>query len=297
MIMAHVLHYSYWKAVTNDLHKKRRWFQLAGRQSMSTRWKLLVLFIALSPNKLNGILLYSMMPLGIPHEVRHEKRHSRLWNSYVPYFLSTTTTIPVLISTFGYWNDEYRDMGGLEDVPTFTSFTHEGYRQYASVLNAYLPKERKARIAPVGIAFLLVWEDNYGMWQSLFQPDNFHLSPHGTYLMACVLYYTLYQHMPSPSLALPEAISTLFQRARRMQPPIHPAMPVPTRDEAAYLYHIAKRVMALGHLPHSFVKYTHGEASDYRENTESQDTSYYEEEEEYYFDYQDFEGDDYANDD
>jgi len=214
---------------------------------------------------------------------------------YAPWFNSTESTIPVFISTYAYWT-ESRDMGGLVDIPTFTSLTHEGYRQYAEVLNEYLPDDCQARIAPVGIAFLLVWEENYGMWLKLFQPDNFHLSPHGTYVMGCVLYHTLYGHMPQASVALPESIFTLFARARRMQPPIHHAMPMPTREEAGYLYNVAERVAGRGHLPKSFIQYSNGEAAEYEED-QDEDTSYYEDEEEYYFDYQDFEGDDHVDND
>ena len=37
-------------------------------------------------------------------------------------------------------------------------------------------------IAPVGLAFLTIWEENYGFWNSkLFHIDRIHASPHGTY--------------------------------------------------------------------------------------------------------------------
>lgn len=201
---------------------------------------------------------------------------------YVPYFLSSTTTIPVLISTFAYWNDEYRDMGGLVDVPTFTSLTHEGYLQFAALLNQYLPTEQHARIAPVGIAFLLVWQDNIGMWRKLFHKDQVHLSPHGTYLMGCVVYYTLYGKMPQPSAALPQAISTLFKRARRMESPIYQAMPMPTQQEAAYLFDICKRVMASGQIPASFIRYHNNETVDYEEDDTEEGKDFYKDEAEYY---------------
>ena len=201
---------------------------------------------------------------------------------YVPYFLDSTTTIPVLISTFAYWNEEYRDMGGLVDIPTFTSLTHEGYREFAALLNQYLPTEQQARIAPVGIAFLLVWQDNIGMWRKLFHKDKVHLSPHGTYLMGCVLYYTLYGKMPKASVALPPAISTLFKRARRMESPIHQAMPMPTREEAAYLFDICKRVMALGHVPASFIHYHNNETVDYEEDEPEEGRDFYKDESAYY---------------
>lgn len=80
-----------------------------------------------------------------------------LESSYVPWLLETGAT-PVFIVTYAYWTS-WRDMTGLEDVPTFTSLTYMGYREYAALLEQYLPYNQKPRIAPVGIAFLLVWEE------------------------------------------------------------------------------------------------------------------------------------------
>lgn len=59
-------------------------------------------------------------------------------------------------------------MGDLDDVPTFTALTYEGYKQYADLLRTYLPKSQEPRIAPVGLAFLLVWEENYSFWERMF---------------------------------------------------------------------------------------------------------------------------------
>jgi hypothetical protein len=77
--------------------------------------------------------------------------------SYVSWLLETGAT-PVFIVTHAYWTG-WRDMSGLEDVPTFTSLTYMGYREYAALLEKYLPPSQKPRLAPVAIAFLTVWEE------------------------------------------------------------------------------------------------------------------------------------------
>ena len=71
-----------------------------------------------------------------------------LENVYADWIIETGAT-PVLLMTYGY-STPYRDMGGLDDVPKFTSLTYEGYRQYAELLESLLPAAQKPRIAPVG---------------------------------------------------------------------------------------------------------------------------------------------------
>lgn len=76
---------------------------------------------------------------------------------YIPMFLETGA-IPIFMMTYGYWASA-RDMSGLQDVPTFTSYNYAGYRAYAELAAEYLPASQKPRIAPVGLAFLLIWEE------------------------------------------------------------------------------------------------------------------------------------------
>lgn len=184
---------------------------------------------------------------------------------YVPW-LNQSGATPVFLLTHAYWTD-WRDMTGLEDVPTFTSLTYMGYRQYAELLERYLPKSQKPRIAPVGIAFLMVWEENYSMWERMFHIDEVHASPLGSFLQGCVVYHTLYGRMPKQSVALREDMSQLWLHARRMQPETHRSNPFPTRQEAIYLFNVADRVVR-GHTPKSLTIYENGEASTYEENTD-----------------------------
>mmetsp|Transcript_22430 Transcript_22430/g.40757 ORF Transcript_22430/g.40757 Transcript_22430/m.40757 type:complete len:396 (-) Transcript_22430:544-1731(-) len=182
--------------------------------------------------------------------------------SYVPWLWETGAT-PVFIVTHAYWTG-WRDMSGLEDVPTFTSLTYMGYREYAALLEKYLPPSQKPRLAPVAIAFLTVWEENYPFWLKLFHIDEVHASPLGSYLQGCVVYHTLYGRMPPKEQALRQDMSNLWLHARRMQPDTHRSNPFPTLEQATYLYHVADRVCK-GHFPKSLIVYQNGEASDYVE--------------------------------
>lgn len=175
-----------------------------------------------------------------------------LMKTYANWFAKIGAT-PVFLDTPAYWTN-FRNLSIFVDVPTFTSVTYEGYRKYALALGKKLPAKQKPRIAPVGIAYLTVWEDNYEMWTNLFHYDGIHASPHGTFLQGCVVYHTLFGRMPDSTVALPDSISTLFSRARRMQPPSQHRRDWPTRADARYLYNIAKKVVK-GYKPASFVTY------------------------------------------
>lgn len=195
---------------------------------------------------------------------RYESRKeglATLQQYYIPWLLELGAT-PVLLFTYGYWTP-YRDMGDLGNVPEFTSLTYEGYRQYAALLAQHLPASQKPRIAPVGFAFLLVWEENYQLWQRLFHVDQIHNSPMGTYLQGLVIHHTLFGVMPNHNVAIRGDMSSLWLKARRFQPGEHRRSPFPSKEDAAYLYHIAVRVCVYGHIPQSFIFYHHGEAAYY----------------------------------
>ena len=181
-----------------------------------------------------------------------QKSVAILMSTYASWFAQMGAT-PVFLDTPAYWTT-FQNLSMFVNVPTFTSMTYEGYRQYAGLLGSLLPAAQKPLIAPVGIAFLAVWEDDYQMWTKLFHYDEINVSPHGTFLQGCVVHHTLFGHLPRGDIALPDSISSLFSRARRMQPPSHRRKEWPTRDEAVYLYNIAKKVV-LGYLPTTFVKF------------------------------------------
>lgn len=197
------------------------------------------------------------------------RNHSRyesidvLNSTYLPW-IQKTGAVPIFLATYGYWTP-YRDMGGLGTIAQFTSLTHEGYNQYKLLLQQYLPIYQTPRIAPVGIAFLLIYEENYDMWLRLFHVDQIHCSPLGTYLQGLVLYHTIYNHLPDYDIVIRPDMSTLFLYTRRFQPGDHRRDPYPTMDEASYLYNIAKRIVVHKQYPKTFIKYNNniGSAVDY----------------------------------
>lgn len=176
---------------------------------------------------------------------------------YVPWFLETGAT-PIFLCTYAYWSP-YRDMGGLDNVPTFTSLTIAGYEAYAEAIRELLPETQRPRIAPVAIAFLMVWEENHSLWERLFHVDQVHCGPLGTYLQGLVIHHTIFGRLPHFN----DNMSDLWVRARRFQPNEHSRDPFPTPDEASYLYQIALRVCVYKHLPRSYVPFRNGEAVDY----------------------------------
>eukprot|EP00535_Pseudo-nitzschia_heimii_P012564 CAMPEP_0197198460 /NCGR_PEP_ID=MMETSP1423-20130617/33383_1 /TAXON_ID=476441 /ORGANISM="Pseudo-nitzschia heimii, Strain UNC1101" /LENGTH=529 /DNA_ID=CAMNT_0042652293 /DNA_START=263 /DNA_END=1853 /DNA_ORIENTATION=- len=174
---------------------------------------------------------------------------------YVPWILKTGAV------THAYWPSS-RDMSGLTDIPTFMSLTYEGYREYAEAIGQLLPEHQQPKLAPVGLAFLLIWEENPTFWQNLIHMDEIHLTPTGTFLEGLVVYATLYGHLPSPSVVLNGDVANLFSNARRMTPSEHIQEAYPTLDNARYLYHIASRIMN-GEIPRTFIHYTNGESVDF----------------------------------
>jgi len=79
----------------------------------------------------------------------------------------------------------------------------------------------------------------------LFHYDEFHPSPHGSFLAGCVLYSTIMGEAPKLELAIPSqkeggpAVLWQRSRARLMQPPEEEPLERPTLDEAIYLYEVA----------------------------------------------------------
>ena len=77
----------------------------------------------------------------------------------------------------------------------------------------------------------------------LFHADFTHASPHGTYLIGCVLYKTIFGKSASRANSFPEGgPAALWDNARLMQPIDESPLPRPTASEAAYLRNVAARV-------------------------------------------------------
>jgi hypothetical protein len=165
-----------------------------------------------------------------------------LTSTYAP-LLKKIKAIPVIVDTHAFWSDN-SNMTGLTDVPTFTSLLYEGVQDYVDALKAELPSRQAPIVAPIGLAYLTIYEEDYELWQQLFLDDNIHSSVHGSYLFASVLYCTMFGHVPPDSLPLPEY---LFSDARKLmgQPQY------PSYDETVYLNKVAQRVALQGYIPSS----------------------------------------------
>lgn len=183
---------------------------------------------------------------------------------YVPW-LQTIQATPILVATYAY-DTPYRDMTGLTDVPTYTSYTYNGYVEYSKLLAENLPATQQPRIAKVSWAFLLVYEENYQMWSNLFHVDRVHASPLGTYLQALVVYHTIYDRLPPRDIALRPDSSAMWDYARRFAPPNHRRGRFPTPDEEHYLYNVAQRICVNGLKPASLRLYDTSQTVDYTPN-------------------------------
>ena len=160
-------------------------------------------------------------------------------------FLETSGAVPVIVDTHAFWSDN-SNMTGLTDIPTFTALIWEGVAAYTEALSSVLPRKQTPIVAPVGLAYLTVWEENFDLWELLFLDDQIHSSLAGSYLFGHVLYATLFGHMPDQSEEN-VAPQYLFQDARKLLGGYSPASP----QEAEYLRNVARRVALRNYVPPS----------------------------------------------
>lgn len=166
-----------------------------------------------------------------------------LLTQYGP-LLKTSGAIPVIVDTHAFWSSK-SNMTGLTDIPTFTAMITDGVAEFTAALTSVLPKKQAPLVAPIGLAYLTVWEENFDLWEKLFLDDQIHSSIYGSYMLACVLYATLFGDLPE----IPESIPALFMDARKIvgQPTY------PSSDDADYLRAVAGRVVLSGYVPPSLL--------------------------------------------
>eukprot|EP00977_Amphora_coffeiformis_P011505 scaffold2767_cov177-Amphora_coffeaeformis.AAC.79 len=180
-------------------------------------------------------------------EEAREYTTEALVDSYAP-MLSYSGAIPVILDTHAFWaNDMNSTMDGF-DIPSFQALIYDGAVEYAEALASVLPKEQAPIIAPAGLAFLLVYEDDESKWEKLIASDGIHASVHGSYLVACVIYATVYGHLPEKGHSTRD-IEDLFAKSRKLY---DDNIEYPTTQEASYYRKIARRAVLFGEMPASF---------------------------------------------
>jgi hypothetical protein len=154
---------------------------------------------------------------------------------YAPLF-QKSNVVPVFLQTFAY---KVPNMNGSEDLGGVDSFTDkvlEGYQIYQELLETLLGRE--CRVAPVGEAFRVLYHEHRVLWEKLYSWDDFHPSPHGTWLEACVIYCTVTGEAPPAYTDL----DSWWNQARYLQPPSQEPMPRPTVGEANELRLLACQI-------------------------------------------------------
>jgi len=196
---------------------------------------------------------------------RHESIQA-LQTLYLPLF-RTSHTVPltvIVIQTAAYQVPGLRDTHDLGDFHQFSNQVLEGCQFYVQTLQQGLQSDStqstvSIRLAPVGEAFRYIYQyHREDLFDQLYSWDHYHFSPHGTWLEASVILYTLYidwwwQQTPTKRedtmtpLELPEAPMRTatydpdhtWTSCRYLQPPDQKPLPRPTLQEAQRLQEIA----------------------------------------------------------
>jgi len=201
--------------------------------------------------------------------------------------LKKKSAVPIIVQPHAFYSEQV-NMTGLENLGTFTSKIYEGAKIYRTFLNKKI-RRRKTRIAPVGNAFLAVYEQDRQLWSKLFLDDSIHPSAYGSYLYAMVIHATIYKAMPSKARVINNDVANLFANSRKMHSDV---TDVPTKKEARILWKIARKVALWGREPRSLKKMK-VDYEDYEYADETQEEMEAEEEDEYYADQPDADDDAY----
>jgi len=174
-------------------------------------------------------------------ETRSETLHT-FRHDYLPLLLKSNIT-PILIQTAAYRVPKIRNTEDLGNFKSYTRLLRQGLKIYEKHINTMLQEDEsdiQARIAPVGEAYSELYHSNRSLWEQLYHTDHFHPSPHGTLLQAFVLFATITGEKPPKNYD-----PSWWDRARRMQPPDEPPLPLPTKEDAKILRQVAVKVCDL----------------------------------------------------
>jgi hypothetical protein len=180
-----------------------------------------------------------------------ETRHEALaaFNYTYGPILKKKKISPIIVQPHAY-QSYATNQTGLGDLPTFTALIMEGAHIYEKYLNQRMGWFTKAHVAPVGNAFLTVWEADRSLYKKLFLEDGIHPSGYGTYLYGLVIYATMTGYMPRyKDVVVNDIQSRLFGTARSLQ--ASSSYGFPSKEEASILFSVAKRVAIRGYKPKS----------------------------------------------
>jgi len=179
--------------------------------------------------------------------------------AYAP-MIKQSRAKPLIVDTHA-WPSEAgsNETADGETIPYMQAQIYYGVQEYMMALKYNLPSSQAPKVVPVGMAYLVVWDENFDLWSKLFLNDTLpYASPYGSYLFANVLYATVYGHMPRRPVSQSE-IKAFFSTARYV-----PEMPedwnandwvnlYPTVEESDYLRLVARRVALNGYIPGAFI--------------------------------------------
>ena len=156
----------------------------------------------------------------------------------VPILLQKQQSNPNLtvlfLQTFAYRVPGLKDSDDLGDFHAFTERLVDGYDQYAAALRE--AGIRNVQIVPMGRAVQWLYKHRRNdLWEAMYSWDDFHPSPHGTWLQACLIFVTLTQGRIPP----PRYNALWWDYCRYMQPPNERPLPLPTAQEAEDLRQLA----------------------------------------------------------
>jgi hypothetical protein len=169
-----------------------------------------------------------------------------LKDRYAPLLQANNKNGTIILLQTPAYRRQVKNSQDLGDFDEFTTKIQHGYLEYEQVLNFGGGDDNMssgkitAKVAPVGMAYHYLYHHDRKLWSKLYAQDDFHPSPHGTWLEACVLYCTMVGQVVPPVYD-----NRWWKTARYMQPPDTEPLELPTAEEAHFLRQVAAHVCGL----------------------------------------------------
>lgn len=123
-----------------------------------------------------------------------------LRENYLPCIYNNLrdSVLILFLQTPAYRFAKIKGTEDLGDFDEFTRRTREGYQFYSDIVQEtpLADSQVESQIAPIGEAFRILRQRNKDLWEKLYCVDDFHPSPHGTWLQACILYALITSEAP-----------------------------------------------------------------------------------------------------